>query len=767
MKHTIKRLIAGLFGLILLQGVAGAAEDFEVTDIQVQGLQRISAGTVFNYLPIKVGDRVSEDEVNEALKALFETGFFQDIELERDAGVLIVKVAERPSIASIEFTGNKEFDTENLKKATLQIGFGEGQVFKRAILDKVVQEIRTQYYSRGKYSAEIKTTVTPLERNRVKINIDIDEGKTARIGGVNFIGNESFKDKRLLDEFQLKPKRGLQRLNFLSKIDQYSKEKLSGDLENLRSFYQDRGYLDFRIESTQVTISEDKKKIFITVQLSEGDVYTVDQVQLRGKMVVPPSELEERVMIRTGDTFSRKEVERTSKAISDRLALDGYTFANVNAVPDIDKENRKVSFAFFIDPAKRVYVRRINIAGNTTTRDEVIRREMRQLEGGWLSTANIQRSKIRLQRLSYFDDVNIETPAVAGTDDQVDVNVSVKERQTGSLLFGLGYSESDGVLVQGSISQSNLFGTGKELDLSVDVSKVTSIARIRYTNPYHTVNGVSRGFYATWTDIDAAEANVAEYINETTSLGVSYRWPLTEYNSLGFTLGPERVKLTETEETPPEILEFIDQYPDSWMLKTSATLAHDTRDSILYPTNGIVVSLSGEASFPGSETQYWKSGLTASWYLPTYKDLVLHLYGDVGYGDSYGDTTDFPFYKNYYAGGSTSVRGYKARSLGPEDSGLTPRPLGGNRRIVGNIELLFPVPGSETKDKRFGLFVDGGMVFGQDETVDLADLRYSYGIAFNWYSPVGPLSMSYGLPINDEPGDDLERFQFTVGRSFR
>lgn len=744
---------------------AFAVEEFEVTDIQVSGTQRISAGTIFNYLPIKVGDFVDDNEINEAIKALFDTGFFQDIELTREGGVLVVNVVERPTVASVEFSGNKEFETEALKKGMLQVGFGEGLVFKKAILDKVEQELRTQYYSSGKYSVDIKTTVTPLERNRVKINIDIKEGKTARVGEVAIVGNTVFSDKKLLKNFAVKPKTGWRKLNFLSKSDQYSKQKLAGDLESLRSYYQDRGYLDFKIDSTQVSISENKKKIFITVNLTEGEVYTVDKVSLRGKFVVPEEDLKEKVTIFTGDIFSRKEVEKTSKAISDRLAESGYTFANVNAIPDIDKENRKVSFVFAIDPSKRVYVRRINISGNTATRDEVIRRELRQIEGGWLSTKDVRRSKTRLQRLSFFDDINIETPAVPGTEDQVDVNVRVKERQTGSMMFGVGYSESDKLLLQASITQKNLFGSGRELDLSLDTSKVATSLRLRYFNPYYTVNGVSRGFYATWTDIDAEEANVSKYINKTVSFGVNYRVPLSEYNSFTFSFGPDRTKLESTSGTPDEILAYIAVHPDDWYLKTTASWIHDTRDSILYPTRGFDFRILGEASFPGSEIDYYKGSINFSWHVPTISEVVLKLSGDLGYGDAYGDTTLFPFYKNYYAGGSSSVRGYKARSLGPRDSNGDP--FGGTKRVVGSFGVLFPFPGSEKKDKRLSVFVDGGSVFAQDDEVDLDELRYSYGVGVFWYSPVGPLSLSYAVPINDEPGDDLEKFQFTIGKGFR
>jgi len=762
-KTTI--LYVSVFAFFMWSIQALALEEFEVTDIQVNGIQRISAGTIFNYLPIKVGDFVDDNEVNEAIKALFDTGFFQDIELSRKGGVLIVDIVERPTVASIEFAGNKEFETEALKKGMLQVGFGEGLVFKKAILEKVSQELRTQYYSSGKYSVDIKTTVTPLERNRVKINIDIKEGKTARVGDVSLVGNSVYSDKKLLKDFKVKPKTGWKKLNFLSKSDQYSKQKLAGDLEALRSYYQDRGYLDFRIDSTQVSISENKKKIFITVNISEGKVYTINQVSLRGKFVVPEGDLKAQVTIFNGEIFSRKEVEKTSKAISDRLAESGYTFANVNAIPDIDKENRTVSFVFAIDPSKRVYVRRINISGNTTTRDEVIRRELRQIEGGWLSTKDVRRSKIRLQRLSFFEDVNIETPAVPGTEDQVDVNVRVKERQTGSMMFGLGYSESDGVLLQASINQKNLFGSGRELALSLDTSKITKSIRLRYFNPYYTVNGVSRGFYLTYTDIDAARANVSRYINETLSLGINYRIPLSENNSFSFSFGPDRSNLSSTDGTPDEILAYIALHPNDWYLKTTASWVHDTRDSILYPTTGFYTRLLGEVSVPGSELSYYKTGVNFSWHLPTISEVVLKFSGDLGYGDVYGDTEIFPFYKNYYAGGSSSVRGYKARSLGPLDSNGDP--IGGSRRVVGGFDVLIPFPGSEKKDKRLSLFIDGGMVFGPDENVDVTDLRYSYGVGLFWYSPVGPLAISYALPINDESEDRLEKFQFTIGRGFR
>jgi len=760
----MKKILIASFLVSQLLGAAYALESFTVKDIRVEGLQRISPGTVFNYLPVRINDAVTDELAQEAIRALFKTGFFKNVSLSRDGSVLVVTVVERPSISSIQMTGNKEFDDNTLKDAMKRIGFTEGRVFDPAILDKVEQELKTQYFSLGKYGATVKTTVTPLERNRVAINLDIDEGSKARIKQINIVGNKEFSDEKLLKKFSLKTKAGWLGLG---KRNQYSKQKLSADLETLRSFYQDQGFLDFTIESTQVSITPNKKNMYVTVNITEGSRYAVAEYKLGGKPLLPQQELLGLITFKPGDTFSRKEVTRSTKAIGDRLADEGYAFANVNAVPEVDKEKQSVAFTFFIDPGKRVYVRRINISGNRSTRDEVIRRELRQLEGGWFSAEDVRRSRIRLQRLGFFDDVNIETPAVPGTADQVDVNVTVKERATGSLLLGVGYSDADGVLLQAAISQRNLFGTGKELDINIDNSQVTDTYSIRYVDPYYTEDGVSRGFNICSQRVDAQSAQTAEYISETIGLGVSYKIPISEVNSFNIGAGYENIKLTSTSETPPEYTTFIAAHPKSDLIKITANIAHDTRDSFLYPTSGWLHRVAVEASAPGSDLEYYKLTFITTGYLPLSENLTFKVGGEMGYGDGYSGTSGLPFFKSFYAGGASTVRGYQARSLGPRDSGPTPEPLGGNKLVLANAELLFPFPGgAENKDKRLSLFVDAGQVYGSGQDIDLNEIRLSAGIAFNWFSPLGPLSVSLAKPLNEKSGDETEVFQFTLGRQF-
>jgi len=674
-----------------------------------------------------------------------------------------VVVQERPSIAKIEFLGNKSIDTDELKQNMAKIEFAEGRVFNPSVLDKVTQELKNQYFARGNYGAEIKSTVTPQERNRVDITIEVIEGDVAKIKQINIVGNDAFEDSKLLKKFELSTSSVF---NFLSKRDRYSRQKLQADLESMRSFYQDQGFLDFKIESTQVSITPDKKDIYVTININEGGKYTVTDFSIKGKLVVPEEELLPLVSIRPGEAYSRRQVSASRKELADRIAEEGYAFATVNAVPNIDREKQTVSFDLFVDPGRRVYVRRINITGNVVTRDEVIRREFRQFEGGWFSPKHIQRSRVRLQRLGFFDDIKIETPAVPGSPDQVDVNVTVTERATGSLLVGVGYSDADGVLFQASVSQRNLFGTGKELQLSLDNSSVTDVIQLRYNNPYYTEDGVSRGFNLFRRKVDAEEADTAEYVTETLGGGINFRIPFSEYNSINFGLGYEQVDLFTTTNSPPEIVDAINASPSNDLFPLTSSLAYDTRDSILYPTEGYLHRLALEVAIPGSDLEYYKASYGATGYFPFTDNLVFRAFGELGYGDGFGDTPQLPFFKNYFAGGASTVRGYKARSLGPRDSGDTPEPLGGDRRVITSVELLFPVPGSTSKDKRFSLFIDGGQVWGPGQNVDTSDIRFSTGVGFNWFSPLGPLSISYAIPLNDKPGDRTESFQLTLGRFF-
>jgi outer membrane protein insertion porin family len=763
----MKKLLAAFLLCALHAPVALAMEPFVIKDIRVDGVQRISAGTVFNYLPVKVGDTLTEQRSQEAVRALFKTGFFRDVRLERDKNVLIVEVIERPSIAGIKITGTKEMSEEDLKKGLKEIGLAEGRVFNKSLLDRVEQELRQQYFARGYYAVTIRPTVTPLERNRVDINIEVAEGKVARIREMNLVGNRLFPDKKLLQLFTLGPKPWYA---FFSSRDKYSKQQLAGDLESLRNFYQDQGFLEFTIDSTQVSISPDKERIYITVNITEGKKYTVTGFKLAGTFVVPEKDLSDLISIKAGSVFSRKEVTESTKKMSDRLANDGYAFANVNAIPDVDKDKSQVSFTFFVDPGRRVYVRRINFSGNVTTRDEVLRREMRQMEGGWYNAEKIQRSRVRLQRLGFFDDVNVETPAVPGVADQVDVNISVKERPTGNLLLGVGYSDTDGLLFNASVTQSNLFGTGKELGVSFDNSRSVTNFNIRYVDPYYTQDGISRGFNIFSTSVDAAAANTAAYNAESKGVGVFFGIPLSEDNKIDVGFDVEKINLITNSNSAQVAQDFVAENGSSNIVpKITLGWSHDTLDSLLLPTSGTLQRFAAEISIPGSDINYYKLTYTLGRYWPLSETYTFKAKTELGYGNGYGGTDTLPFYKNFFAGGSGTVRGYYSRSLGPKDTLPPFDPIGGNRRVLLNMELLFPLPGMsrDNKSMRMGLFTDGGMVYGPSEQMDLGQLRYSSGLAFNWYSPVGPLSFSYAIPLNDKPGDRTESFQFTLGVPLR
>lgn len=762
----MNRKLLAVLCCILPTSMAHAVESFLVKDIRVEGLQRISAGTVFNYLPVKVGDTITEKLSQDAIRALFKTGFFKDVRLERDGNVLVVEVSERPSVAGIRITGTNELPEDDLKKGLREIGLAEGRVFNKSLLDRVEQELRAQYFSRGFYGVIVRPTVTPLERNRVDIQIDVLEGKPALIRDINIVGNTVFKDSELLDLFELGPAPWWA---LWTSRDKYSKQKLSGDLERLRNFYQDRGYLEFNIDSTQVTITPSKDGIYVTINIAEGKKYKFSGFKLSGKFPVPEDELRALVTVKSGDIFSRKTVTESSKKISDRLSNDGYAFANVNAIPETDKEKSEVFFTLFVDPGKRVYVRRIGFAGNVATRDEVLRREMRQLEGAWYASDKIQRSRVRLQRLGFFEDVNLETPPVPGSSDQVDVNVTVKERPSGNLLFGVGYSDSDGLLFNASVRESNLFGSGKELAASFDNTRSTTNINLRYTNPYYTPDGISRGFNLFVSTVDTSEIDTAAYNTKSVGAGVFFGIPLSEDRRLNIGGDIEHISI-ETKSTTAQIAQdFVAKHgAENIMYKLTLAWSDDTLDSAIAPSSGSLQRLSGEVSVPGSDIEYYKINYLAGRYWALTDSVSFKMKGELGYGAGFGDTGELPFFKNFYAGGSSSVRGYRSRSLGPRDSLPPNDPIGGNRRILLNTELLFPMPGLKAdKATRLALFVDGGMVYGPDDKLDMGELRYAAGLAFNWFSPVGPLSLSIAKPLNAKDGDDTEAFQFTLGVPLR
>ncbi|MGR9106310.1 MAG: outer membrane protein assembly factor BamA [Gammaproteobacteria bacterium] len=778
MECLYKKLMFLMALLCVLQQVS-AEEGFIVEDIRVEGLERISEGTVFNYLPVQVGDTFDLNRSAEAIRALFKTGFFKDVSLSRFGNVLVVNVVERPAIASIDLKGNKDLKSEDLLKALKDIGLKEGQVFNRQTLDKVEQELRRQYFSRGKYGIKIDSKVTPLSRNRVAIEIDISEGTVAKIRQINIVGNEVFEEDKLLALFELGTS-GL--LSFYTKNDQYSKQKLSADLERLRSYYLDRGYINFTIESTQVSITPDKKEIYITINVKEGAVFTLDEVRLSGNLVVDPDELIPLVKTSPGDIFSRKSATETSKAITDRLGDEGYAFANVNMVPDINNDKRMVNLTFFVDPGKRVYVRRINIKGNTKTRDEVIRREIRQMEAAWASTEKIERSKARLERLGYFEEVNVETPAVPGTSDQIDVEYSVTERSAGSLSAGVGFSQTQGLIVNASVTQENALGTGKRINFTFNNSSVTTIYRIGYLNPYYTLDGISLGYDISYISTNGTQANVSRYATDEFLSGVNFGIPLNEFDSLRANLDFKRTRIKTFTNSPCEIIStlpdgtqnpfcgdtigFVDENGDTFTsFPVAIGWSHDSRDTAIFATSGGIQSLQALATVPGLKLEYFKLSYRAQYFFPITSDLTFSLSGDLGYGDGYGNTNGLPFFENFYAGGPQSVRGFQANTLGPRDSNQTP--FGGNTKVVGSAELYFPVPFAEDlKSVRLGGFLDAGNVFADVGNVSLGDLRYSAGLSAEWLSPFGALKVSVAQPFNQQSGDRIQRFQFSFGSGF-
>jgi outer membrane protein insertion porin family len=779
-----------LVALLLVPMLARAFDSFVIEDIKIEGLQRIALGTAFTYLPLKVGEELTQQKASDAVRALFKTGFFENVSLGREGNVLVIVVEERPSIASIEIFGNDEIKTDDLKEALKSIGMAEGRVFNRSLLDQVEQELHRQYFNLGKYGVKITSTITDLPRNRVDIDIDIEEGDAARIRQINIIGAEHFKDYQLIDRFQLS--QGTM-FSFISGSDKYSKQQLIGDLETLRSFYLDRGYIHFNIESTQVSISPDKRDVYITINISEGDQFKIKDFDISGDLVVPEEELRELIMLEPGDVFSRHLLVQSTNKINDRLGVEGYAFANVNAIPKIDDEKKEVAITFFVDPGKRVYVRRINITGNTKTKDEVIRREMRQMEGGWISTPLINRSKVRLQRLGYFDTVTVDTPAVPGTTDQVDVNFNVQEGSTGNFSAGVGYGQEGGFLFNTSVTLNNYLGTGKKVKLEVNNDRINKIYSFSYSNPYFTLDEISSGIRLLYRSTDAAQANLADYVTDTKEGGLNFGIPLSEYTRLNFDLSYKDTDLTITNPTtaPRSYREWVKlvagEDTDSARFKsyiTEASYSFDSRNRAIFPDRGFYSRIGAEVALPGGELEYYRLTYLMRLYVPFSDNISLLLGGEYGYGDGYGKEGTgkaiLPFFENFYAGGTRSVRGYKGNTIGPRDAYCSndvlvcdnPVPgdrVGGNQKVLGRAELFFPVPFTDEPSRNFRLsmFMDTGRV---DSNVPFVindnDFRTTYGIAAVWITPVGALVFNWAWPIDPKEGDETERFQFNIGAPF-
>lgn len=745
---------------------AHAFEPFTVKDIRVEGIQRTDAGTVFSYLPVKVGESMTDEKASQAVKALFATGFFKDVRLEIENNVLVVVIEERPAIASLDFVGMKAFEKDNIKKSLREVGLAESRIFDRSVVERAEQELKRQYLAGGYYAVNITTTITPLERNRVGINFSVDEGSITKIQQINIVGNKAFKEKELLGAFNLTTPTWF---TWYTKNDQYSKQKLAGDLENLRSYYLDRGYLEFSVDSTQVTISPDKQSIYITINVNEGEKYSVSGVKLAGNLLIPEDELKKMVKVKPGDVYSRAAMADTTKAISDRLGNDGYAFANVNAAPELDKAKREVAFTIIVDPGRRVYVRNINVTGNTKSRDEVVRRELRQMEGAWYDGDRINKSRARVDRLGYFDQVTVETPPVPGTNDQVDLNVNVKERATGFVTLGAGFSSAEKLSLSGSITQQNLFGSGKTMSLGVNTSRINTVYSLSYTNPYYTVDGVSAGFDLYHRNVNTYSLSIARYRTKSTGGGVRLGVPISDTDYFTTGLAVDQTDLSVNEESPQRYREYVERNGDNYSsLLPTATWSRNSIDSRLYPTTGTIAKAGVELAIPPGSLEYYKLTTQYQRYWAMTPKLTLLSNIELGYADSLGGT-EYPFFKNFYAGGINSVRGYDTGSLGPvdKDPEYGTQRLGGTRRIVGTLEVLFPMPGSGLdKSVRLGTFIDGGQVWGADQRVALGDLRFSAGMSLTWSSPMGPLKFSLGIPLNKQDGDKTQPLQFTMGQVF-
>jgi outer membrane protein insertion porin family len=758
----MKRFLVFFFGCVFLS-TSHAFEKFVIRDIRLEGLQRIEIGTVFNYLPVKVGDTFNEQLSSRAIRALYKTGFFKDVELAREDDVLVVYVTERPAIADVTFSGNSEIPDEQLKDALSQIGLAQGRILDRSLLDKVEQELERQYFSLGKYAVKIQTKLTDLERNRVDVKIEIAEGETAKIQEVRIVGNAAFDDKKLLGRLDLAS------VSFFSGKSSYSKQILAGDLEKLKSYYLDRGYINFTIDSTQVSLTPDKQDVYITINLTEGEQYTVSEMKLAGDLVVGEDEITKLLVINKGEVFSRSKAAQSTQAVSDRLAESGYAFANVNLIPEIDKDSRTVALTLFVDPGKRVYVRRVNISGNNKTRDEVIRRELRQLESSWLSTKQVSDSRTRLNRLGYFEEVSVETPSVPGTSDQVDVNYAITERSTGSLSAGLGFSDTQGLLVNASIVQANFAGTGKRVALEINVSEVTKLFSFSYRNPYFTDSGISAGFRVFAREVDAAAANVTNYTTDSYGASVDWGMPLSELQRITYGFEYKNLELILGDNVATQIQDFVDVYGNEYDIFTLSTnWRRDSRNRAIFPDSGSVTRGGVDLTVPGGDLQYYKLNFEHRQYIPVFRNIPFMYRVDLSTGDGYGDTAVLPPFENFFAGGSRSVRGYEALTLGgPNTRDSQDNPIGGTSKIVANLELLFPNPFAENSDSvRFGLFVDGGWVYAEQDPIDLGELRYAAGIGATWMAPIGAMRFSLAAPLNDKEGDKTQAFQFTLGTPF-
>lgn len=775
-----------------------ARDDFVVGDIRVEGLQRIAEGTVFNYLPVNIGDTLDRRRLAEAVQSLYATGFFRDVELRRDGSVLVVAVLERPTIESFEVKGNKDIKTEDLEKSLRTVGLASGKSFDQSVLDDVTRYLTEQYYARGKYSVAVDARAEDVPGNKVKVSIDIREGKRARIAQINIVGNGSFTDAELLGQLQLRTPNWL---SWYRQDDRYAKEALAADLETLRSYYMDRGHADFAITSSQVAISPEKDEIFVTVNVQEGEVYRVADVKFAGDLRVPESELRRLLFVQPGQTYSQRLITQTTEAMRHRLGLDGYAFAKIDAVPKLDAAGRQVALSLVVDPGNRVYVRRINFIGTHSINDEVLRREMRQLEGSYLSNAAVERSKVRLQHLPFIEEVEVETTPVPGTPDLVDVDFTLQEGLPGQFGGGLGYSEAQGVMLTGNIVHTNLLGTGQRLALELSGGAYSRVYDVSYTQPYLTLDGVSRTVSFSYRDIDRLTSSYSDFSTKLYTAATEYAYPITELQTIRFGTAVEHAELATPLDSSLQLQDWVRHNGDpsfkllrngDFLLGTqydvvelSVGWVRENRNRVLFPTAGSLQRLQLSGTLPGlGSVEYLRSTFQHQQFfrLPLLP-LTFSFNTTLSYGRAFGDTTALPPNRHFFVGGSDSVRGFRDLTLGPRDS--LGRPYGGDSTLTGQLEAILPTPAKFANSLRAGVFLDFGQAFFLGDTqfldkaglpadhgFDLAKLRVSAGVGVQWLAPLGLFRFSYAFPLRyqretwREYGDDLEGFQFSIGRAF-
>jgi outer membrane protein insertion porin family len=745
--------------------VAHATSPFVVRDIRIEGLQRVEPSTMFAYLPIREGDVFSDDKASEAIRVLYATGFFNDVKIAVEGDIVIVQVVERPAIGSIDFAGLREFDKDNLLKALHSVGLSQGRYYDKALAARAEQELKRQYLTHGYYAAEVKTTITPVDRDRVALLLSVDEGPSAKIRQINFIGNKAFSSGTLLDEMQLSTPNWF---SWYTKNDLYAKDKLSGDLQNVRSYYLNRGYLEFNIDSTQVSITPDRRDMYLTVTVHEGEPYTISGIRLAGNLMGRDAELDKLVTIKAGERFSAEKLQAVTKALVDKLGQYGYAFATVNASPEIDPQHHKVDLTLQVDPSRRVYVRRINVVGNTRTRDEVVRREMRQLESSWFDSNRLALSKDRVNRLGYFSDVDVSTVPVEGTPDQVDVNVKVTEKPTGSITLGLGYGSGEGPILSAGISQDNVFGSGTSLGVNINTAKTYRTLTVTQIDPYFTVDGIKRitdVYYRTQQPLYYSTDSSFKIV--TVGGDLKFGIPFSEVDTVYFGAGIEQNQLDVGSSTPQSYLDYVNEFGRvSTNVPITVGWARDTRDSALVPSRGYFTQANAEYGTPAGGTQYYKADINAQYYYSFARGFVLGFNFQGGYGNGLTGKP-YPIFKNYYAGGIGSVRGYEPSSLGPRDVS-TGDPIGGSKLLAGSVELTFPLPGTGyDRTLRVFSFLDAGNVWGDEgSSIGANGLRYGYGVGLAWISPIGPLKLSLGFPLTKHNGDQYQKFQFQIGTAF-